>query len=386
MRRRSIVVGLALVVVSILAAYLYYRESSSSTQKATIGSILILSGDFQSYGEQFRDGVALAEQVVEADGEGPEIDVLIFDSQGLKRRAIELVETLNERYHVSYIADIMGTGLALEAAPTFNERQMLVLSGVNTGPELTSKGGSYFFRLIPSDGVASVQLAEWATELGYKEAAVVHDTDEWAMGLMAELKRAFGNKGGRVISEVECPKGFELFGPLVSRVKAGSPEVVFLLLYPREAGLFLKEGARQGLGSAFMGTDNFTGQEVVEHAGDAAEGVLFVLPGEGPKETNEVYDRFRQEFRQKYGEEREPELFSITGYDVLMILADLQERFGTDTTAAAEFLSGATYRGASGEVQFDENGDLKVGQYRRMIFKNIDGRISPSSFPSHALE
>jgi branched-chain amino acid transport system substrate-binding protein len=359
-RTRNTILGVVATLLVLIVVYVTVVPRKDRSGKVRVASLLILTGEYQSYGEQFRDGASLAAR------QHSNIELVFYDTQGEKQKAVELVKTLHDRDGIMYLADIMGTAMARESSEAFNERKMLVVSGVNTGPDLARRGGGFFFRIIPSDAVAAQQVVQWALEMNLRRAAVVYDTDEWGSGLRAEIEAKFPAGGGTLLGTVDCSKGFQLFSPLVARIKALNPEVVFLVVYPREAGLFLKEAARQGLSATFMGTDNFTGDELKQNAGAALQGALFVVPGEETR--SKEYEAFAGLFHKSYG--KEPALFSLMGYDVVNIVADVAARFKLDTAAAARYLRSATYRGASGTITFTEGGDRRVQQnYRRMVYR-----------------
>jgi branched-chain amino acid transport system substrate-binding protein len=366
-RTKNTILGIIATVLVLLVVYITVVPRKDSSGKVRVASLLILTGEYQSYGEQFRDGATLAAR------QQTGIELVFYDTQGEKGKAVDLVKTLHDRDGIMYLADIMGTPLVRESSEAFKERKMLVVSGVNTGPDLPRKGGGFFFRIIPSDAVAAQQLVRWALEMNLRRAAVVYDTDEWGSGLRGEIEAGFPSAGGTILGTADCSKGFQLFSPLVARIKAMNPDVVFLVVYPREAGLFLKEAARQGLSARYMGTDNFTGDELKQQAGGSLKDVLFVVPGDEVRPPE--YETFAQLFQRTYG--KEPGLFSVMGYDVVNIVADVTSRFKRDTLAAARYLRSTTYRGASGTIMFTESGDRRVLQdYRRMVYR----RRAPGSF------
>jgi branched-chain amino acid transport system substrate-binding protein len=366
---------IAVAVVAMVAAVIYVTTARTDAPSATgpvkVGSILILSGQYASYGEQFRDGASLAVARANEEGSARPIEIRFMDSGGAKEKAREILRTMHDRDGIRYLADIMGSPLTLDAAPEFTKLRMLTLSGTSTAPDLSWKGGPYFFRVVPSDGAASEQASTWALSRGFKRAVVLHDTDDWGSGLTSALERVYTAAGGEIAARLQCAKGFQLFPSLVSQVAAAKPDVVFLFVYPREAGLFLKEARAAKLAVPVIGTDNFTGSEMRDLAGDALEGAMYVLPASSSK-GGRAYDDLVHRYRAKTGRTDDPPLFVVTGYDVATILADVARRFGDDTTAAAEYLRKTTFDGASGKIAFTKTGDPAVQSYQRLVVQRTD--------------
>lgn len=358
--------GILVIVIALILIVTLVQKRTSDSQ-VRIGSVPILTGEYKSYGEQFRDGALLAIKEINASDQGKKAELIVYDSEGNKDLALEKLKALKERDKIKFIADIMGSGIALNAMPYVNQNKMLVISGVNTGPEFTANGGPYFFRIIPSDGVASQQLAKWALELGYKNAAIVHATDVWGTGLETVLEKTYTDLGGKLVLIKDSDQKQTIFKPIVSELIEKNPDVIFLILYPREAGLFLKEAQKQGLKSRFMGTDNFTGSELAQMGGDAVTGVMFVLPST-EKDKSEKYTRFLSLYQKTYNTTKEPTLFNLMAYDCVQLLAKVIKDSKGDVEKAREILTTINYDGITGKISFDKNHDVVVKDYARKIF------------------
>ena len=135
----GLIAGLLLLLVIVVALP---RRGASDTVR--IGSILVLSGDYKSMGEQIRDGQTLAiDEINAVPGQKHKFALVVYDSQGEKDVSLEKVKTFH-RDGVNFIGEIFGSGPALHCIPYVTEQNMLFLSGVDTGPDLTEKGGRNF--------------------------------------------------------------------------------------------------------------------------------------------------------------------------------------------------------------------------------------------------
>src|ERR1044072_6489806 len=182
MKRKGLVSALigTLLIGLVLVAVIKQRTSKGPVK---VGSILVLSGDYKSLGEQIRDGQTRAlEEINSEAARRLKLEIGFYDSQGEKSVALEKVKTLN-RDGVRFIAEIFGSPSARHCLSYINEQDMLFVSGVDTGASLTREGGSNFFRIIPSDKLACQQLARRAINLGNTRAAIVYTNDEWGSGL-----------------------------------------------------------------------------------------------------------------------------------------------------------------------------------------------------------
>ena len=343
---------------------IFYIVPKKSDYRVRFGSILWLTGKYKSYGDQFRKGAELARDEINKNGR-KELEIIFEDSEAKKEEALKHLRLFKERDNINFIVEIMGSDLALHSIPYITENKMLLLSGVNTSPSFTKLGGKYFFRIIPSDEEAAKQLVRKAIDIfAVKNAALIFATDTWGIGLRSVLESAFRNKDGEFVLIKGIKVDETIYEPIVSELKKRAPDVTFLLLYPKDAALFLKEAGRQNVDARFMGTDNFTGSEVYEVGGEGVEGVLFILPSQSTDDTtNNIYDKFLKLFQNKWGKEKEPELFTKNAYDCVHILYNAFIASNGDVEKAIEFLSKLKYTGVSGEVAFDGDNDVKARDY-----------------------
>lgn len=365
MKKRSIIF-VSLIILAIIALIVLTMNESGTNRNAKIGSVLILTGDYKSYGEQFLEGMKLARQEINSNNKDT-VDLIVYDSEGKKETALEKLKFLHERDGANFICEIMGTGLAKYCLNYINSNNMLVLSGVNTGAYFTLHHGPNFFRIIPSDGVASQQLAKWAIGSNLKDASIVYSDDDWGNGLANVLNDSYLKLGGKVISEDRVIQQQTMFQALVTKLKQESPQVVFLVTYPREAGLFLKEAHKQGFQSIFMGTDNFTGSELPAIAGPSIDSVRFVIPS-ASKDTSVIFRKFISIYKNSLGAAKSPSLFNIMGYDCLNLIFKVYEESKGDVNKAKSILANINYQGVSGNISFDSNHDVKVSDYARKIY------------------
>lgn len=364
------VLFISLIVVLIVLLVYVVIVPMNSDYKVRFGSILWLSGKYKSYGEQFKKGALLAVDQINKK-KNNELEILFSDSEAKKEEAIKHLKLFHERDNINFIVEIMGSEIALHTIPYINENKILFLSGVNTGPDFTSLGGDYFYRIIPSDGEAAKQLVKISNDIfDTKNAALIYATDTWGNGLRTVLEEIFRNNSG----ELTLVKGVRvdetIYEPIISQLKDINPEVTFLILYPKDAALLLKEAGRQSIKTKFMGTDNFTGSEVYEVGGEGVNGVLFVLPSETQDvENSEKYLEFLEIYQQQYGADSKPELFTKNAYDCVNLMYETYVASKGNTQKAREYLNEVSYNGVTGIIEFDQYNDIKSKDYELWEYK-----------------
>jgi branched-chain amino acid transport system substrate-binding protein len=153
------------------------------------------------------------------------------------------------------------------------------------------------------------------------------------------------------------------------KIAKTNPEAILIVSY-KEAILILKQMKELGIRKQVLSTALFEDPEIIEKAGDMAEGVLYTYYGTfDPKSEDTRIREFIQKFKEKYGVE--PEYYAPIGYDAVKILALAIEKGGFKP----EQIKDALYQikdfpGLSGTTSFDRNGDV----IKPVILKTVKNR------------
>ena len=219
------------------------------------------------------------------------------------------------------VVGVIGTscsGAAVAAAPLITDAGMVLISGGNTSPALTSDlagtaGDNYsvgYYRTAHNDLYQGAAMAKFVFgELGISEAAAIHDGDPYTQGLAQAFADAFEAEGGTVTGFSAVNKDDTDMVPVLTEIAAGSPGALFFPIF-QPAGDFVADqapgvsgledtvllaadgllntnylGLPQTRGMYFSGPDQRFGENVNESTGKSAVDFLATyeeLYGEAP--------------------------------------------------------------------------------------------------------
>ena len=294
------------------------------------------------------------------------------------------------------VLGVIGTscsGAAVAAAPLITEAGMVLISGGNTSPALTSDlagtaGENYnigYYRTAHNDLFQGAAMAKFVFgELGLTTAAAIHDGDPYTQGLAQAFADAFEAEGGTVTGFSAINKDDTDMVPVLTEIAAGSPEALFFPIF-QPAGDFIADQAPgvsglentvllaadgllntnylalpQTAGMYFSGPDQRFGDNVNQSTGKTANDLLAT-------------------YEARWGE-KPAAPFWAHGYDATTLLLD--------AITAASFLDGDTlvidrqgirdhlnsvtgYSGLIGTINCDEFGDC--GAARITVVQNLGG-------------
>jgi len=343
-----------------------FESNKQNKEVVKLGSILALTGEASSYGDMMKKGMNIALQEINSDSTNKFTYRIIFeDSRSTPSGAINAAKKLIEIDKVDMITCITASKNALSVCPIANENKIIIVDALSSAAKLTEAGGKSFFRIMPSDNYSGSYIANWATADGKKRAGIFYANDDWGNGIQNVSKKVFENSGGETYSEA-INLNQNNFRDVLYKMKSFNPDVIFLLTYAPEAGIIVKQSKELGINVEYVGSDNLSAGEFAKDRSEIVEGVKFCLPSPG---EGILYERLNKKYSSLYNENIS--VNSIKSYDVVHLAAYAMENCSHEYDSLYQFLINLkSYKGASGLIEFDNNGDIKFQNYQRMVYKN----------------
>ena len=120
-----------------------------------------------------------------------------------------------------------------------------------------------------------------------------------------------------------------------------------------------------------MGGDGICTDELVKLAGDSISDDQVVCAEAGGVEENQKtgMDAFKATYKKKFG--TDVQLYAPYAYDAVMVMAEsMKKANSSDTARYLPELAKANYKGITGKIAFDANGDIKDGALTLFTYKN----------------
>ena len=281
------------------------------------------------------------------------------------------------------VIGVIGTscsGAATAAAPLITKAGMVMISGGNTSPALTSDlagnaGPNYspgYYRTAHNDLFQGRVMAEFVfNELGLSAAAAIHDGDPYTQGLAQAFADAFEALGGNVTGFSAVNKEDTDMVPVLTEIAAGSPEALFFPIF-QPAGDFVAEQAPGVSGlenTVLLAADGLLNTDYLSLS--QTEGMYFSGPdtrfGENVNQsTGKTANDFLDAYKRDYGEGPAAP-FWAHGYDATTLLLDAIAAASEvsndgvlmiDRAEVRDFLdSVSNYQGLIGVISCDNFGD-----------------------------
>lgn len=356
MKKILIVLFIFISVASVVYFTVFGAKESPADKKISIGVIAPLTGDSASFGFSIRKGVELARNDLLAD----DVEVIYEDSACTPEQAVAAVRSLLE-HQVSAIIGEACSGATLAVSPLVNEHKVVLISPASTNPDISSLGGEYVFRTIPSDALQGKYAAELLFDRSFRKLGIIYTDEPYGQGLYRVLSQSFTDLGGQVSAAEKVPVTSINVGSQVDKIRLSQPDVLFIISNsPKTASAVIRDAKNRNFKPVIYGSEALMDASFISDLGPLAEGITITAVTTGS-------EKFIQKHKVEYQET--PGAFAAQSYDAFWALYQAIKKGAGTGQEIKDALGGVIFDGVSGPISFDGNGDV-TGKYDILTVKN----------------
>ena len=347
---------------SVLALALTLSLTTPAWADVTVGLVGPLTGKYAVMGEQMRHGAEQAVADINAAGgvNGEKIVLRIADDACDPKQAVTAANQVTSA-GVKYIVGHYCSGSAIPASKVYMDEGALFISPAATNPKLTDDAKDLVFRTCGRDDKQGVVIGEYlATHFKDKKIAIAQDASAYGHGLADEVKKSLNGKGVQeVLFETYTP-GERDYSALISKLKQGGTQVLFIGGYHTETGLIARQLQEQKAAMPIFGGDALVTDELWSIAGPAAEGIMMTF-GPDPRNRPEAKAALEALRKSKY----EPEGYTLYTYAAIQAVVEGLARAGkgADGMKVASAIRQSPVKTVLGSLAFDAKGDVSGPTY-----------------------
>jgi ABC-type branched-subunit amino acid transport system substrate-binding protein len=372
-----------------------------------VGNLVPFTGDLSPFGEPIDQAARIAAQVAnEASSDaGIDASVRVVASEDTQTDATAAVEGATKLVQTDGVQLLMGALASTNTIPVAESvtipNEVLQISPASTSPAITDLSDNGFvWRTPPTDAKQGEVMAQAISDEIGADATVSVGTrnDAYGTALARVFEQAWRDGGGTIAQSVQWNPDAATFDTEAQQLTRGNPDAWVIIDFPEtfaKVGPALVRTGRWDPTKTFATDglrDNSLPQDVGRRATAGMRGTAPVPP-EG-SDAAQAFDRLFQE-RAKQGVERQT--FDAHAFDAV-ILGFLSAVAADSTTPAdlkgnMQAVSGPPgtaytfeqlpdaitalangdeidYQGASGPIDWDDNGDPTAATYELWQFEN----------------
>jgi branched-chain amino acid transport system substrate-binding protein len=362
--------------------------SSGNGKTIKLGVLLPLTGDLSLYGISVLNGIKLALSF------GPsgkkEIQLVVRDTQGDFVNAARLCRELISNDKVTCILGPLKSE-AVAAAVVEAERAGIPLITPTASRKGLASLSDFVFQVSPTAQRKGRTLAEVAVkDEGLRELVLLVPEFLDSESEAANFETRAEGLGAKILITVEYSPEVEDFSLHLRGIKnrlmglssssSLQEEESFLDEVPvwvegifisaDQTGMYdiLSRIAKMNIFGTILGTEVCGEKQVVEFARNIDRKMIFVSNGFNLKEATEnerFFDLYFEQYR------REPDLFSMLGFDCMMLLTSIMERTVSPRGIRGFLARTSGFAGISGGISFDPEGENTIVP----VYKLEGGRV-----------
>lgn len=345
------------MLLLLVAAYGCVRQDENVVR---IGAAGPMTGDQSKMGMDLRNSVELAVREWNERGGvlGKKIVLLSGDDQADPKQAVSVANKFINQKAVAIVGH-WNSSCSIPASKFYHDAGLVMITPATTNPRLTQQGFKNIFRVCGTDDQQGKIAAEFVlATLKPKRVAVIHDKTAYGQGLADYFKKTLGDKVQIVFYDGIIQRDPD-YKAVLTAMKDKKPDVYFFGgIYP-EAGRLVRQAKEIGLAAPMVTGDGVFDPTFLNIAGKAAEGT-YVTFGKDPAGLPTA-QAFLDTYKARYGE---PGPYSIYAYDSAnIILTAIQKTGSTNGATVTEYISQTVFKGAFGDISFDQNGDVSKAPY-----------------------
>jgi branched-chain amino acid transport system substrate-binding protein len=382
MKRLSIFVAI-IFIVSLFSVSAYAQEVLK------LGIPLPLTGTNAKFGEIEKKSYEIAMQEINAKGgvKGKKIVLEFEDSQGKPEVARSIVERLIDVRKQPIVFGEYSSSCSKAISAVAEERKVPYLVVTGATDDITQQKYKYVFRLNPTNAYYATGLMSFLnTVVKPKTIAILYESSDFGTSGAEDMVHQAKKAGMQVLVKEQYEKGAVDFRPILSKVKAAKPDVIYMVSYVMDAALLMRQIKELRIDAKLYagGAAGFAIPEFIQNAKEASELVMTAtlwspqIAYPGAKEFAEKYKKLYKDYPSYHGAE---------AYSALYVIKDVLTRaksWKSDDIRAA--MKSTNMMTAFGPVKFqDKEGYTNQNFMDTLVMQVIKGKhetIWPQKYAS----
>jgi branched-chain amino acid transport system substrate-binding protein len=380
MKPTSLVIVLLLVVAMVAAC----TGGGGGAAAPTKGDVTVyvagpLSGFQANTGQTVAGGVRLMAAELNRSGGllGYRVKVVAVDDEADSDVAVSVAEQVRDAIERGErVIGVIGhpnSGQTAAAMQVYKDLDLVVITPTASEVSLTRQGYNNFFRVNAANDLQAKTGAEYlVNKLGAKKVAVLYNDDSYGVDLGKLMADDLKALGAEVALTQQVKVEQNRFTDEVAKIKAAGADAIYYAGYEVECPYLRADLRDAGLANiTFMASDGCFLAATIDNSDGAAEGAY--ITGFAPSPKTSVDQAWVSAYQAV--EFRNPDTYSVNGYSAMQVLAEGVKQAGAlNGQRVRDAIRGLDLKTPLGEVQFQDNGDLRAAQI--YVFQVKDGQFA----------
>ena len=341
-----------------------------------IGHVAPISGAIAHLGKDNENGARMAidelnAKGVKIGGKAVKLELVAEDDAADPKQGTAAAQKLVDS-KVSGVIGHLNSGTSIPASKIYSDAGIPQISPSATNPKFTRSGYKTTFRVVADDVHLGGTLGRYAVNtVKGKSIAVIDDRSAYGQGVAEEFEKAVKAAGGKLVGHEFTTDKASDFMSILTTLKAKKPDVVFFGGMDAVAGPMIRQMKSLGINAKFMGGDGICTSELAKLAGDAmADGQVICAEAGGVEgQQKKGMEDFTARYKARFN--ADVQVYAPYVYDAVNVMVDAMVKANSSDPAKYLPVLAKTngYKGVTGNITFDEKGDIKNGALTLYTYK-----------------
>ena len=318
---------------------------------------LPLTGTNAKFGEIEKRSYEIALEEINAKGgiKGKKVALEFEDSQGRPEVARSIAEKLIDVKKQPVIFGEYSSSCSKAIAAVAEERKDPYLVVTGATDDITQQNYKYVFRMNPTNAYYASGLISFLREVVKPASiAILYESSDFGTSGAEDMVKQAEKFPMKVLVKEQYEKGAVDFKPILSKVKAAKPDVIYMVSYVMDAALLMRQIKELRIDAKLYagGAAGFAIPEFIQSAKEAAEYVVTATLW-SPQVTYPGAKEFAEKYKKLYNDY--PSYHGAEAYSALYIIKDVLTRAKSMTSDDIRVAMKATQMmTAFGPIKFDD--------------------------------
>jgi branched-chain amino acid transport system substrate-binding protein len=343
-----------------------------------IGHVAPISGPSAHLGKDNENGAKMAIDELNAKGvmiggKKAKFELLAEDDGGDPKQGTAAAQKLVDA-KVNGVIGHLNSGTTIPASKIYFDAGIPQISPSATSVPYTLHGYNTAFRICANDGQLGGTLGRYAAQtLKAQKIAVIDDATAYGQGVAQQFGKSAkaAVPGINIVATEHTTDKATDFNAILTKIKGTNPDVVFFGGMDSVGGPMLRQMKALGIKAKFMGGDGICTEEgLPKLAGDGlGDGQVICAEAGGVEPAGKkAMEDWRAAYKKRFGVD--VQIYAPYVYDSVMTMVEAMKQAGSsDPAKYLPFLAKIKYKGITGNIEFDNHGDMKAGTMTLYTYK-----------------
>jgi branched-chain amino acid transport system substrate-binding protein len=295
-----------------------------------LGAVFSLQNAGAVYGAQQKQGVELAQQVINGSGgvDGANLDITVVDDGSDKAQGAQQTQTLIQQNQVVGLLGPTLSNTAVAAHPIADNQKTPMLAVSTTGLNIVGTCPypcTYIFRDSLGEATAIPTNIKTYVDKAHPKTGVLlyPNDDKFSVDGATVVRQAAPTNGIHLLDEISFSKNDADLTPFATKAVNHHPDVIFITSLGGIPSRIMTSARQLGFTGQFLGGNGFNTATVAKQAAAAGKGAqsasAWYIGNTFPSNAE-----FVNAYKAKFG--TDPDQFAAQAYTGVLIMADAAKR------------------------------------------------------------